>query len=143
VIGVRSFDEIENIAFGDIPKPDNLSLLENDLLIDFCELILRFRQGSISQEQASAQKQLMRESYSKACQHLGAFEIIGKVMACTEWQLGQLRIEEACDRLIKGMGQIKPNEEYKDVIVCVVDYFDKRIKRGTESENGGLQKGQE
>ncbi|WP_312047750.1 hypothetical protein [Anaerotignum sp.] len=140
---MRSFDEIENIAFGDIPKPGDLSLLENDVLIDFCELILRFRQGVISQEQASAQKRLMRESYKKACQHLGAFEVVGKVMASTEWQLGRRRIEEACDCLIKGMGQIKPNEEYKDVIVCVVDYFDKRIKRGNESENGGLQQGQE
>lgn len=140
---MRNFDEIENIAFGDIPKPDNLSLLENDVLIDFCELILRFRQGSISQEQASVQKQLMRESYKKACQHLGTFEKIGAVMASTEWQLGQLRVEDACDCLIKGMGQISPKEEYKDVIVCVVDYFDKRIKRGNESENGGLQQGQE
>lgn len=138
---MRSFDEIENIAFGDIPKPIDLSLLENDLLIDFCELILRFRQGSITQEQASAQKRLMRESYNKACQHLEAFEIIGKVMASTEWQLGQLRVEEACDCLIKGMGQVSPNEEYKDIIVCVVDYFDKRIKGGTESENGRLQQG--
>ena len=140
---MRSFDEIENIAFGDIPKPGDLSWLENDVLIDFCELILHFRQGSISQEQASAQKLLMRESYQGACQHCEALEKIGVVMASTEWQLRQSRLEEACDCLIKGMGQIKPNEEYKDVIVCVVDYFDKRIKRGNESENGGLQQGQE
>lgn len=129
-IGVRSFDEIESIAFGDIPKPDNLSVLETEVLTDFGKLILRFRQGDISQEQASAQKQLMRQSYQKACQHCGAIEKIGEVMASTEWQLGQMRIEEACDCLIRGMGQVSPNDEYKDITVCVVDYFDKRIKEG-------------
>ncbi|MDD4844966.1 MAG: hypothetical protein PHU31_11690, partial [Anaerotignum sp.] len=90
----------------------------------------RFRQGGISQEQASAQKQLMRESYQRACQHRGALEKIGAVMASAEWKLGQMQTEEACDCLIKGMGQVSPNEEYKDIIVCVVDYFDKRIKEG-------------
>nr|MDD3395144.1 hypothetical protein [Anaerotignum sp.] len=78
---MRSFDEIEGIAFGDIPKPDDLSVLEKEVLIDFCKLIFRFRQGGISQEQASAQKQLMRESYQRACQHRGALEKIGAVMA--------------------------------------------------------------
>ncbi|MDD4843519.1 MAG: hypothetical protein PHU31_04190 [Anaerotignum sp.] len=71
---MRSFDKIESIAFGDIPKPDNLSVLEKEVLIDFCELIFCFRKGSISQGQASAQKQLMRESYQEACQHRGALE---------------------------------------------------------------------
>ncbi|MDD3393930.1 MAG: hypothetical protein PHG19_04730 [Anaerotignum sp.] len=127
---MRSFDEIENIAFGDIPKPDTLSVLENEVLIDFCELILSYRQGRISQEQASAQKQLMRKSYQRACQHLLALEKIGAVMASTEWNFGQMKIEEVCDCLIKGMGLVTPNKEYKDVIVCVVDYFDRRIKEG-------------
>lgn len=125
---MRCFDELESIAFGDIPKPDNLDLLENEVLINFCELIVSFRQGRISQEQASAQKQMMREKYQVACQHIEVFRKIGLVMASTEWQLGLMRIEEACDCLIQGMGQISPNDEYKDIIVSVVDYFDRIIK---------------
>ncbi|MDD4843520.1 MAG: hypothetical protein PHU31_04195 [Anaerotignum sp.] len=49
-------------------------------------------------------------------------------MASTGFKLGQMQTKKSCDCLIKGMGQVTPNDEYKDIIVCVVDYFDKRIK---------------
>lgn len=129
----RGFEEIESIAFGDVPLPEECTVLEYTAIYEFGLLIQDYRNGKIMQEQATSKKAELRGAYESAQKHKKIMHMMGDAIATATLKLHLDKADETFSGLAKDMGEVsrlsEPDEMYREMMVLVMDGMEKKYRQ--------------